>query len=431
MDDLRRRFATLDGVVAPDLWDDVGRRVAGSTTGRVGATVRSRGIGSRPVSLLVALALLVVAVAIAALVAGSQRDRLPAVVPPPDDASPTAVATIPPDDVASTGLVAYVVGEPPPSDADCDETPWRCRHTNLWIADADGSDARPLLRETLDDTLIGWTPDGRGVVYLDGYGAFRVVAPDGTQLRELGTFDTLCDPRCTGIQSVAISPDGTRLAFAATRSPETGDTSVIAIVDLSTGQSTELASTATRTDGTSCDGAADEGVADPPVWSPDGTRLAFVRQMIGPPDDRGVCRSALFVVDVDGSDLRGIVPMDLHPLAPAWSPDGSRIAFHAATADPDGASPSIDIFSVRPDGTDLRRLTEDGHSAWPRWTRGGRLVVVRPRGDDLTTVDPWIMDADGANVARLPADDLAALSAVGCLECPYPSGRYAASWQPT
>jgi Tol biopolymer transport system component len=268
---------------------------------------------------------------------------------------------------------------------------------------------------------------------MDEFGAFRVVAPDGTEVGSLGTFDTLCDPTCTGIESVAISPDGTRIAFAAIRSPESGDTSVIAIFDTSSGQTRELASTATRTDGTYCDSAADEGMADPPIWSPDGTRLAFVRQLVGPPIEGGTCGSALYVVNADGSDLLGIVPMDLHPLAPQWSPDGSVIAFHSATRNADGQSGRIDIYTIRPDGTALRRLTEDGAAAWPTWTRNGRLIFVRPRGGAVTTVDPWIMDVDGGNAEPIARDDLASLSAVGCLRCPFPSepGLRAAFWQPS
>ena len=37
-----------------------------------------------------------------------------------------------------------------------------------------------------------------------------------------------------------------------------------------------------------------------------------------------------------------------------------------------------------------------------------------------TGFELWVMDADGADATRLPADDLAALTAAGCVVCPYP-----------
>ena len=432
MDDLRRRFATLDGVVAPDLWDDVQRRATASATGRVGGAVRARGTGTHALPVLIALALLLLAMIVVALVAGSPPDRLPAVVIP--SAAPPTV-TMAPDDIASTGLVIYVVEEEDRTDPSCEERPWRCVKSRLWVANADGTGAHPF--DAVDGSFVEWMPDGDGILYLDAFGTFRVDAPDGTEIRQIGSLDTLCDPRCTGIESVAVSPDGTRVAYAAGRSPESGATSVIAILDLATNQVTELASTATRNDGLQCDGPADEGMADPPVWSPDGTRLAFARQVIWPPDASGSCRSALFVVDADGSDLRGIVPTDLHPLAPSWSPDGSVIAFHTATmvptADPDRIDTTVDLYVVEPNGASLRRLTDDGASSWPSWTRDGRLVFVRWLDPERSTFATWIMDADGANAQPLVADDLASLSAVGCVRCPYPPGPglHVAAWQPS
>jgi hypothetical protein len=68
-----------------------------------------------------------------------------------------------------------------------------------------------------------------------------------------------------------------------------------------------------------------------PVWSPDGSRLAFAA-------DEG-----LFVVDRDGSDPRLLLPSatdDLLVVRPSWSPDGSRLAFAQPQARPaEGSDP--------------------------------------------------------------------------------------------
>lgn len=108
MDDLRRRFATLDRVPTPDLWDAIERRAAaaGSTT-RVTAVVRPAGTlaggsGRRQLVLLLAVAALLAALVAGALVAGSSRpDRLAVVVrptatvAPPESAAPSAAPSAP------------------------------------------------------------------------------------------------------------------------------------------------------------------------------------------------------------------------------------------------------------------------------------------------------------------------------------------------
>jgi len=76
-----------------------------------------------------------------------------------------------------------------------------------------------------------------------------------------------------------------------------------------------------------------------PAWSPDGQRIAFIRQeMVGEEDRMGRGEaSGLYVINADGtgerklsSEIKGI-----WPIFPAWSPDGERLAFHAAE-DTDG-----------------------------------------------------------------------------------------------
>ena len=96
----------------------------------------------------------------------------------------------------------------------------------------------------------------------------------------------------------------------------------------------------------------DHGVG--PVWSPDGSHVAFVSGF----DASGV--GDIFVVAADGSSLERITHAGARN--PAWSPDGARIAFDS-TRDGD-----YEIYVINADGTDLRQLTDNTHDDFhPDW----------------------------------------------------------------
>jgi TolB protein len=91
-------------------------------------------------------------------------------------------------------------------------------------------------------------------------------------------------------------------------------------------------------------------------WSPDGRRLAFVRTRFGSDPRCGDdCQiDELYVVDVDGSNLRLIETPSPTVESPAWSPDGRRIAFAMSTGFPDV---DVSIWEIRADGSGLRQVT--------------------------------------------------------------------------
>ena len=59
-----------------------------------------------------------------------------------------------------------------------------------------------------------------------------------------------------------------------------------------------------------------------PAWSPDGTTLAFLRAADGPPQ--------IWLLPADGGEPEQLTTLPLGAGAPVWSPDGSRIAFRRA-----------------------------------------------------------------------------------------------------
>ena len=139
-----------------------------------------------------------------------------------------------------------------------------------------------------------------------------------------------------------------------------------------------------------------------PAWSPDGTRIAFIH------DD--FSESELLVMGSDGDNVQNVGSEDLQSPywsgrgSPSWSPDGSRIAV-AGRGDRESSKwrfwvDMVDnIFVVDPDGDNVRKLTSDGGFG-PSWSPDGtRIAFAKSTGTYAT--DIFVMDADGHNVTRL------------------------------
>jgi len=81
------------------------------------------------------------------------------------------------------------------------------------------------------------------------------------------------------------------------------------------------------------------GADDEPDFSPDGTRIAFVRESVtretGPAGE-----SAVYVVGLDGSGLRQLTPASLDAETPRWSPRRTRIVFDVNAEEHDAAHPT-------------------------------------------------------------------------------------------
>ena len=137
------------------------------------------------------------------------------------------------------------------------------------------------------------------------------------------------------------------------------------------------------------------GFLSAPSWSPDGSKLAFVSDMVGNVD--------IWVVDLDGSNLTSLTQDEARDHSPAWSPDGAWIAF-ASLRD----SLYWELYVMRPDGSDVQRLTwwEDASDLSPSWSPDGTRMAFASKRDGNWEI--YTMDRDGGNLARLtndPADD--------------------------
>jgi hypothetical protein len=127
-----------------------------------------------------------------------------------------------------------------------------------------------------------------------------------------------------------------------------------------------------------------------PVWSPDGTQVAFESRRDG--------NSEIYVMDADGSNPVNLTINAADDRAPAWSPDGARIAFQSERDGTDG------IYLMNADGTEQVRMTSGpGVSLAPRWEAdGSRIIFSRIEGD--TNADALLDVRDMAVFFVLPPD---------------------------
>ena len=230
---------------------------------------------------------------------------------------------------------------------------------DVWAVNADGTGSVRLTQEPwreFDPTL---SPDGRLIVYRaepEDSPELWVMNADGSGQRLLsedGGFPTW-------------SRDGSMLAYA----PAGGAAgrSSIAIMNPDRSGSRSLPGTE---------------FGEYPAWSPDGTRIAFSSAITGV--------RLMSIVRVDGSGVEGLAGAG-EGSQNAWSPDGGSLLFASHRDHTDNYR---DVYAMRPDGSDVRRLT---HSAaeMPAWSPDGRFILFSATGGF------GVMRADGCGETRLP-----------------------------
>jgi len=141
-------------------------------------------------------------------------------------------------------------------------------------------------------------------------------------------------------------------------------------------------------------------VSRAPAPSPDGSRVAFAVSM----DDNGSGTRIddIYAVDRSGTNLKRLTTDSGFDDWPEWSPVGGLIAYQHF--DPDGRS---DIWVMNDDGSGHTNLTSEmmanGFRSTPAWTRDGSRIAFSQTVNDMsgTTSSIWVMHADGSEQRQL------------------------------
>lgn len=129
--------------------------------------------------------------------------------------------------------------------------------------------------------------------------------------------------------------------------------------------------------------------ATAPAWAPDGFRIAFANT-VGTNVGGGI-----WVINSDGTGGARVPSTEQNDRSPTWSPNGRQIAFVRA------AGRFNSLFVVNADGTGLRQVTNDITVDDPEWSPDGTKFAFSDGGRDI-----YVMNVDGSGRRNLTANEV-------------------------
>jgi Tol biopolymer transport system component len=246
----------------------------------------------------------------------------------------------------------------------------------ILVSDADGTGARPLVTSVAFASGATFSPDGAKLVFWgDGSpDSLYVANADGTGVRKLSG-----DLWISTDKPPTWSPDSKSIAFSSESGPNLLDERIY-VVDVTTPSSTPRPIT---------DAATVRAFL--PAWSPDGNWIAFV----GISPDGDVLN--LWVVHPDGTDVHSFTTTRyVEVTTPQWAPSAAstRLAYAGGDVTPD----LQDIFVIDiATAIETKISTDPANERWPAWSPDGTKLAWLVGG---TPPQLRIASIDGAEPAR-------------------------------
>jgi dipeptidyl aminopeptidase/acylaminoacyl peptidase len=241
--------------------------------------------------------------------------------------------------------VAYTVTS---HDLEEDET-----RSQVWMVPTAGGDAVPMTAENESSSRPRWSPDGKYLAFLSARGDDRKDDEEDdkeqvwTLFRQGGEAIQLTDT-AQGVSAYEWSPSGDRM--------------VIVLQD-PTPEELEAK-----------EKGQDYEEKTPRPWVVN--RQQFKQDYVGYLDSR---RTHLYIVDLESQEISQLTGGDFDDSEPAWSPDGSKIAFTSNRTQTPDDNYNTDIWVVAADpaasGDPVRVSSSAGPDASPAWSPDGQLIV--------------------------------------------------------
>jgi Tol biopolymer transport system component/PKD repeat protein len=125
-----------------------------------------------------------------------------------------------------------------------------------------------------------------------------------------------------------------------------------------------------------------------PSWSPDGTKIVFVRE------GTGGGTSEIYVMNSDGSEQTNISNNPAHEHFPTWSPDGEKIVFSSYNGS------DHEIYVMNSDGSEQTNISNNPETdAVPSWSPDGTKIAFASYRDGNSEI--YVMNSDGSEQTRL------------------------------
>ena len=287
---------------------------------------------------------------------------------PPASPTPLFTATAEPD-APPPGKIAYVC-----------QISKRSARNQICLINADGSGQRVLTTGgNYDDFFPSVAADGASVLFASN-------RTGRYQLYEIDLITNLVS------QLTYLTQDS---AYAPTASPNNTHIVFYAIRDGASSPGNHNLWIAERDGSNPTQITSRPGGAWDPVWSPDGTRILFASEVSGV--------AQLFIIDADGSDARQVTDLPGIRGRNDWSADGVTLTTYI------GFAWDRDIYVFDTNGENLRQLTDGLNNLAPSFSPDGNWITFMSYRDhpqqDLGC-EIYIMRIDGSDARRLTDNDI-------------------------